>query len=336
MPDQYEYVDENGDPVDPSEIGDDVEIVEEVIEEIPAAVAPQAPAPAAQPPAAGSVTGETVAAPARRVPKVAVAVAAAVVLAVGGGVAYGLHSIGSQSTVADVKTKVTDKTNALKTTATAKRDEIEHPPIDVCNDLAKAQVDKTVSIPSSASMRLRVIHSAPLPSQVATSLKTDPAKLQLLQLSANSWGLYLPQPQQTTGAVDDFSPHTATKQTWWKIPVDTADNGLKVGTVASWPGGDQDASGACPSGKAGTYAVVGAVPADAAGLRKDQVDVVAIKGDASSATETTGTAATTTTTAAPQDDSANRVVAVMGSSVVVAALEYVPEQTAPATTTEGR
>ncbi|UZF54059.1 hypothetical protein LH935_14935 [Gordonia polyisoprenivorans] len=326
MPD-YEYVDENvdenGDPVDPSALGDDVEIVEEVIEEIPAAVAPQAPAPAAQPPAAGSVTGETVAAPARRVPKAAVAVAAAVVLAVGGGAAYGLHSIGSQHTAAKIKEHAADRTNQLKQTATQKKQEIEHPPIDVCNDLGKAQVDKTLSIPAE-SMRLRVIRSASLPEQVATALKTDAEDLQLLQLGAGSWGVYLPQ------------PHTATKQaTWWKVPVDTGNDGLRVGTAVSWPGGDTDAAGACPAGDPGTYAVVGGLPADAAGLRAGQVEVVAIKGDASTAAPASTTGAAPTTTTAAQDDSANRVVAVMGGSVVEAVLEYVPEQAAPATT-EGR
>ena len=330
MPD-YEYVDENGDPVDPSALGD-VEIVEEVIEEIPAAPATQAPAPAAQPPAAGSgsVTDET-AIPARRVPKAAVAVAAVVVLAVGGGAAYGLHAIGSQHTAADVRSAAADKTDQVKTTATAKRAEVTHPAIDVCSDLSKAQLDKTASI-GSESMRLRIIKSAPLPQQFTDR---DAASVQILQLGADNWGVYLPQPQRVEqGPVDDFSPKAPAKKLWWKVPVDTSNDGLKVGAAASWPGGDADADGACPAGDPGAYAVVGDMPADAKGLREGQAEVLAIKGDASTAeASTTGAAATIT---AAQDGSQNRVLAVMGSSVVVATLEYAPEQTAPATTTEGR
>lgn len=119
------------------------------------------------------------------------------------------------------------------------------------------------------------------------------------------------------------------------VPVDTSNDSLKVGAAASWPGGDADASGACPAGDPGAYAVAGDVPANAKGLREGQAEVLAVKGDASTAEAASTTGAAATTTPAAQDDSANRVVAVMGSSVVVAALEYVPEQTAPATT-EGR
>lgn len=340
MSDEHEqivYEDENGNPIDPSALGDDVvieEVVEEVVE-VPAAAPslPSTPQPAADPVAAPEqVPGEQSRTP--KIPKALLAGAVSAVLLVGGGVAWGLHGIGNQHTAEQVKEHVADKTDAVKQTATAKRDEVTHPVVDVCNDLSKAQLDKTVSIPAE-SMRLRILRSAPLPSQAATALKTDAASVQILQLGADNWGVYLPQPQRVEqGPVDDFSPKTPAKKLWWKVPVDTSNDGLKVGAAASWPGGDADAAGACPAGDPGAYAVAGDVPADAKGLRSGQAEVLAIKGDASTAeASTTGAAATIT---AAQDGSQNRVLAVMGSSVVVATLEYAPEQTAPATTTEGR
>ena len=136
----------------------------------------------------------------------------------------------------------------------------------------------------------------------------------------SSWAVYLPQQQQA----DDFSA----KQTWLKAPVSTADTSLAVGAAVTWPGGDNDAAGACPAGAPGTYRVTGAVPAGAAGLRTGQAEVLAIKGDATSTTATDAT-----TTAAPKDNSTNRVLAVMGTSVIEAQLEYVPTETGSAATT---
>ena len=319
MPEHTGYFDEDGNELTPEEVAalgdDDVEIVDEA-----QSTSATVPTPVAQ--ASASPTTPP-AAPHPKAPKALLAVAAVAVLGIGGGVAYGLHAIGSQNTAASVKEHAAKKTDQLKTTAEDKVETATHPAIDVCTDVAKARTDKKVSVPGE-SMQLRILRNAPLPQQMTSALKADEAKLEILQLGADSWAVYLPQRQQEA---DDLA--TTTKQTWWKAPVSTVDNGLTVGAVVTWPGGDSDAAGACPAGDPGTYRVTGDVPAGAAGLRTGQAEALAIKGDASTATATD----TATTTAAPQDNSTNRVLAVMGTSVVEAQLEYVPTETGSTATT---
>ena len=105
-----QYFDEDGNELSAEEIaalGDDVEIVEEVS------------APAAQQPAA-----ETPAAQRGRVPKGLIAGAAALVLAVGGGGAYALHSLGQQNTAQDVSAAASSKVDSAKEAVEEKKEEV--------------------------------------------------------------------------------------------------------------------------------------------------------------------------------------------------------------------
>ncbi|OBA63949.1 hypothetical protein [Gordonia sp. 852002-10350_SCH5691597] len=315
MPEHTGYFDEDGNELTPEEVaalGDDVEIVDEA-----QSTSATVPTPVAQ--ASASPTTPP-AAPHPKASKALLAVAAVAVLAVGGGAVYALHAIGSQNTATQIKENAAKKADQLKTTAEDKVETATHPAIDVCSDLSRARTDKALSVPGE-SMQLRILRSAPLPQQMTSTLKSsDEAKLEILQLSPASWAVYLPQRQQQA---DDIATTTA-KQTWLKVPVSTADNSLAVGAAVTWPGGDNDAAGACAAGAPGAYRVTGDVPAGAAGLRKGQAEVSAIKGDATSTTATN-----TATTAAQQGDSTNRVLAVMGGSVVEAQLEYMPTETTP-------
>ncbi|MCB1253053.1 MAG: hypothetical protein KDB39_07385, partial [Austwickia sp.] len=110
MSDHTGYFDEDGNELTPEEVaalGDDVEIVEEV------------EAPAAQQPAA-----ETPAAQRGRVPKALIGGVAVLVLAVGGGVAYGMHSLGQQNTVEDVSAAASSKVDSAKEAVEEKKEEV--------------------------------------------------------------------------------------------------------------------------------------------------------------------------------------------------------------------
>lgn len=119
MPD-YEYVDENGNPVDPTTLGEYEVVDDDTPVATPAAAAPH------------------------RIPKALMAIGAVGVLAIGGGIAYGLHSIGNQSTVGDVKAGVSSKaasaSSAYRSESSAVESSVQRAiPIRACQgDVTKA------------------------------------------------------------------------------------------------------------------------------------------------------------------------------------------------------
>ena len=170
MSDHTGYFDEDGNELTPEEVaalGDDVEIVEEV------------EAPAAQQPAA-----ETPAAQRGRVPKALIGGVAVLVLAVGGGVAYGMHSLGQQNTVEDVSAAASSKVDSAKEAVEEKKEEVvgsSEPSAEpeavrtgvrvtgaTCLDPAAAQWDGEGAEPDH---RLRQEGSAKLPSSVSARVK---------------------------------------------------------------------------------------------------------------------------------------------------------------------
>ena len=180
-----QYFDEDGNELSAEEIaalGDDVEIVEEVS------------APAAQRPAA-----ETPAAQRGRVPKALLAGAVAVVLAVGGGVAYGMHSLGQQNTAQDVSAAASSKVDSAKEAVEEKKEEVRESvspsaepeePVRTgtrvtgaaCLDPAAAQWDGEGEMPDH---RLRQKGSARLPSSVSARVKKrdsrNPSEVSIVQ-----------------------------------------------------------------------------------------------------------------------------------------------------------
>lgn len=208
MSDHTGYFDEDGNELTPEEVaalGDDVEIVEEV--EAPAAQQPAAetPAPSASAPAAQR----------GRVPKALLAGVAVLVLAVGGGVAYGMHSLGQQNTVEDVKQDVAAKSSKAREAVEDKKEEVresvspsaEPEPVRTgtrvtgaaCLDPAAAQWDGEGDPPDH---RLRQEAAAKLPSSVSARVKkrdsrnpseiaiTQPEKARLFVYASDPAGIY--------------------------------------------------------------------------------------------------------------------------------------------------
>ncbi len=257
------FVDADGNPVD--ENGD----------LLPGAEQPT-PTPAAQPPA----VGEGVETKIGKAPKLLIAGAAVAVLLVGGGIAYGLSSVGDQNTVSDVKDAASAKSSQAQAAVSSKKAEVMDD-ADVCtaSGLGTAMVNGS----NDPAMTLDVLGAAPLPAAfVAAQTNADGAtgQLGLLQLSRSSWGVYT-----EVVLTRAEKKARADRPGWWKA--DVAVDGDKVAVTGdrAWPGGDSGGAGSCEPGKHGVYAVTGAVPADAAGLVDGQAEIMAIQGIAGSETQ---------------------------------------------------
>ncbi len=192
-----QYFDEDGNELSAEEIaalGDDVEIVEEVS------------APAAQQRAA-----ETPAEQRGRVPKAVLAGAAVLVLAVGGGVAYGMHALGQQNTAQDVKEVVADKKEEVKESVENKKEEVvgsSEPSAEpeavrtgtrvtgaTCLDPGAAQWDGEGDPPDH---RLRQEAAAKLPSSVSARVKKrdsrNPSEIAITQPESGRLFVYASDP----------------------------------------------------------------------------------------------------------------------------------------------
>lgn len=313
MSDQYEYVDEDGNPIDPSELGDDVEFVdeefEEFVEDTPATAEPAAP------------TSEPVSAPAAaptKLPKALLAGVAAAVLVLGGGAAYGMSQLGNQDTVQDAKTAVTKKTEQVKEEAKAD--------VDACDGKQVAAASYGKGGGDKPKMQLKVTDVTALPPGYAERVKGlgDRAadRVTMLQQSTGDLGVYVQEEPKT-------DPRTNRKQKagWWAVKASTDDQGAHVLGEEQGTGEDVDAATACKTVKGGVYAVTGDdVPDAARGMRDGQVVVDSLKPDG----------------ATPEV-----VWMVMGDTLARSVLEYAPAQeseagdaeettTATTTTEKGR
>ncbi|GAA4746372.1 hypothetical protein [Gordonia alkaliphila] len=255
------YTDVDGNPVDDE--GNPVPVV--------------APTPATQSPAVG---GDSATPRVGKVSKVVIAGAAVAVLLVGGGIAYGLSAVGDRNTVSDVKQEVAAKSSQAKVAVSSKKNEVVGD-ADACttSGLSSAMISGS----NDPGMALNALSSAPLPAAfVAAQTNADgvTGQLGLLQLSRSSWGVYTEV--LLTRAEKKVR---ADKAGWWKADVTVDGDKVAVTGDQAWPGGDAGGAGSCEQGKAGVYAVTGAVPADAAGLVDGQAEIMAIQGIAGSETQ---------------------------------------------------
>lgn len=228
---EFEYVDEDGNPLSADEIaalGDEVEIVEEVIEApvaAPAQQAAEAAAPAAE--------------QGRKAPKALLAGIAAAVVLIGGGAAWGLHTLGSQNTVEDVKAGATSKVEAVESSVAAKSSVVLGPPSSAeepeptrtgtrvtgaeCMDPAGASWDGEGDPPQ---FRLRRESAADLPSSVTARVKRrhkdDPSEISMVQPEKGRLDIY------ASGAVGNYN--RAEISIAGGVPVVLGDGGvLRVG-----------------------------------------------------------------------------------------------------------
>lgn len=301
------YFDEDDNELTPEEVaalGDDVEIVEEVetVEVVDAPAPPALGVPADAPQeaaeAAPALTGRS---------KMLLAGGAiAAVLVVGGGIAFALQGIGSQNTVDDVKAGAQSKVSAASASVEEKK--AEALAIDTCKvgvasatsvggTLADAMADGA----EKPKLRLDVLATAPLPSAF-TSARTNAdgaaGEISMLQLTKTGWGVYaaIPLTKAEKKAGSD-------RPGYHKADVSVGGDAIKVIGDRPWVGGDVAGAGSCEPGKAGAYAVSGAVPAAAAGLVDGTASVDAIQGVAGAN---------------------DKAVAVMGDSVVLVKLVEAP------------
>lgn len=199
------YFDEHGNELTPEEVAalGDYEIVEEV-EASPAAQQPAAETPA-----------PVVAAPAEqrgRVSKVLIGGVAVLVLAVGGGVAYAMHSLGQQNTAADAKEAVVSKSSEVRASVEAKSSEVRASvaPSDEPDEPARTGVRVTGAKcldPGPAvwdgqgempDHRLRQESAAKLPSSVSARVKKrdsrNPSEISIVQPETGRLLVYASDP----------------------------------------------------------------------------------------------------------------------------------------------
>ena len=249
---EYEYVDENGNPVDPADLAE-YEVVDD------------APAPAAAPPAP------------HRVPKALLALGAVAVLAVGGGIAYGLHSIGDQSTVADVKAGVSSKaasaSSAYRSESSAVESSVQQAiPIRACQgDVEKAGL--------GGDLEMRILSYVDLPpsmtGRITPQIDEEASRVQMVQTAPTDLGVYW-----------DERDAPLSKTGWWKVSVETGTGRPVIAGEAPGTGHDVPYSGACKTHfDAGSYRVVGkGIPlgAKATGAGTSMVNVAALMVDGAS------------------------------------------------------
>lgn len=254
MPDnEFAYVDEHGNELsaeDVAALGDDVEIVEEEVVEAPAA------APAR--PAAENASPAPVTAPASsgsKVPKGLIAGAAALVLLVGGGVAYGMHELGNQNTTDDVKAAISSKSVAVSSAVESKKAEAisakgefltgQRCPIAAVRG---AQWDGEGELPE---YQLQEVGKTALPAgfreRVAKKATGEPREVVMLQLSDSRLGVYV-----SGTSVDAQSG----KSTWWKVTTAISGDEPAVLGDSMGDGTDRDMRGACESVPEGGYLVM--------------------------------------------------------------------------------
>ncbi|OBC01737.1 hypothetical protein [Gordonia sp. 852002-50395_SCH5434458] len=267
MSDQHpDYEDGHGNPLTRAEavarIAAGREVYEVVTDEQPAAA--PAPVPAAvpaepEPAHASTPTVDKKPSERRPVPKALLAVVTAMLVLVGGGVAYGMHAVGEKNTVQDIRAGVSSKASAIKSSAVAKSSEVvqsaERSRIGqritgmICptDELARAQWDGQGEKPA---YQLRELAETALPAGfVARKAKADngqPRELVMLQLSDSRMGVYI-----STTSVDSQSGKSA----WWKVTVATSGDPAILGEGMG-DGTDRDMRGACETVSEGQYLVV--------------------------------------------------------------------------------
>ncbi|MFJ7619810.1 hypothetical protein ACIQYZ_13515 [Rhodococcus erythropolis] len=244
-----EYVDEDGNPLTPEEVaalGDDVEVEEVAV----------APAPAAKQPAAAP------SAPVGKGVKAALAGAAVVVLALGGGLAYTMSQVGNENTASDVKDAVASKSSEIResiapssSAVPVEEAEVHGTPVTGlgCQEGAflaaqwaegdpapthQLGVEEVISMPVGFTERMRK----------GEEKAGQRPKTAAVQMSSERLGIYV---AGTENAQSNGDP------VWWRVNV-AISGGFSVIGEGYGDGSDRDARMAsCPTIDAGTYRVVG-------------------------------------------------------------------------------
>jgi hypothetical protein len=264
MPDQFEYFDEHGKPIDTADLdGGEYEIIDEPV---------TTPQPAPEQPTLLNVVRPARAStdpdPGPRLSKGAIVGVLAVVLVVGGGAAFALSQIGNANnatSVADVRSRVESKSDDIVADA--------RPDVNACGG---TQIKDAAWMRNSdePSKQLNIIASLSLPPEFVKRSATsdDPADTTaLVQFGDRSLGIY------------DYDAKAGKKvedaDRWWKVSV-TTDPELAVTGEEKGTGQDEDAATACTSVPGGVYRVIGeGIPAGAREMRADLVNVAVLKGD---------------------------------------------------------
>lgn len=273
MSDEEElYVDELGNPVDPSELeAGGYEIVDDAAAAEPPAAPPMTEVPT-------SATG-----PAPKAPKALLAAGAAVLALIGGGVVYGAHSIGSQNTASDIKAGVGHKKSEIESSyrsesasvrASAADERAGIAPITACGGYTGEGLAAAAwTGDQRPSMKLAITSITDLPSgfkdRAGDLLKSGGAasaapvttwadasqgagadggsgpRLVILQLANSQIGVY-------TGS----GPSTEDGGSWWKATAAT--DPVRITGEGPGTGTDQPMRGACKTDfAAGDYNVTG-------------------------------------------------------------------------------
>lgn len=253
MPD---YEDEWGDPLTPKQAEAAIargQAVYEVVEEEVAEVSVEAPAAAPAQQVAETVT--TPAEPARKAPKALLALAAVVVIAAGGGIAYGMHALGQQNTVEDVKSAVSSKASEVKqsvapsSSAAPNEPEPVQPVLGAGCSPTKIQGAGWRDGEPKPEMQLAVEEAIEIPYgfRKRRDEAGQRALLALLRPSADTLGLYVASTTTTNSG----------KPLWWKVTVGTA-GGFSVLGENYGTGRDKDKLGSCDTlDQPASYYVVG-------------------------------------------------------------------------------
>ncbi|MCC3322649.1 hypothetical protein FOB84_21100 [Gordonia bronchialis] len=293
---EFEYVDEDGNVVDPSELGDEYEIVDEEVVTEP--VDEAAPVPVTGDHGGGTATGSGM----PKSVKLTLGAVGLVALAVGGALVVGLSKIGSENTAADVKAGASSKyaqaSSAVASKSSAVRSEVDATvgAVDTCRVGAAAASSPTGTLADavmtgSARPRLELVidATAPLPTTFVRAkagaeaadagqgkklLARNAKRLDLIQLGKDSWAAYA-----------YTAPDDAPAPAWRKADVTVADGDITVTGDRDWPGGDAPTAGSCEHGTPGAYAVSGQIPAGAAGLVDGTATVHLIQGVAGQPTK---------------------------------------------------
>lgn len=259
MPD---YEDIDGNPLTPEQaetaIANGQEVYEVVEEEVvdPPVTVPTAPAAApAQPAAEAPVSADTTAATRRTAPKGLLAVAAVVIIAIGGGLAYGMHNLGQRNTVEDVKAAVSSKSVAVSSAVESKKAEVVSAKGELLSGqrcpiatVRGAQWDGEGELPE---YQLQEVGKTALPAgfreRVAKRAQGEPREVVMLQLSDSRLGVYV-----SGTSVDAQSG----KSTWWKVTTAITGDEPAVLGESMGDGTDRDMRGACESVPEGSYLVM--------------------------------------------------------------------------------
>lgn len=271
----YEYVDEDGNPIDPSTLGDDVEIIEYVdddgADDLVEADADDEPTPA---PALADARADVAELPklGRKGGLVLAGVGVAVI-AVLGGVVFGLAGIGSQNTVDDVKAGASSKyAQASSSVVASKSSEVSQPELDSCADASRA----VYSGKKPPKVQLRVLDSAPAPASFVAARKDVPnGVIDLLQLSRDSFGVY--------AFSREANNSEGTAGAWSKTTVTSENDTLALTDEGGeFEGSDTEAASDCDKVVGKSFLVEGA-PSGALGMKDGQYGVVVYHGDGSDA-----------------------------------------------------